>query len=266
MKRLLISAQQKDTSLRMGVLEGALYRPVHLDIDRKLDIYNGKITSMSAECMMADIGGGTSHKLISREPLNHREIKVGDLLLVQVIEDDKDLVLSSTIRLVGEYLTITLSKNEKVELRKSNLAKLAQNIKASGKQALDSYTKIELNNGCELVNEECIEFELRALLLHWETILEASIKFKKPLFIHQHTQPMNTLLEQAISQGVTEIFTDSQDMHQSLTNYLSVKYPSSKIYFYDDQLDIIDRYREIDWEHAKVKKGVSGFLSRLFKK
>ncbi|WP_256096720.1 hypothetical protein [Pseudoalteromonas luteoviolacea] len=40
MKRLLISAQQKDTSLRMGVLEGALYRPVHLDIDRKLDIYN----------------------------------------------------------------------------------------------------------------------------------------------------------------------------------------------------------------------------------
>jgi ribonuclease E len=234
MKRMLINATQQE-EMRVALVDGQ--RLYDLDIEspgheqKKANIYKGKITRVepSLEAAFVDYGaerhGFLPLKEIARSyfpdgyTFNGRPnikdvVKEGQEVIVQVDKEErgqKGAALTTFISVAGSYLVL-MPNNPRA-------GGISRRIEGDERTELkEALSRLELPKGMGLIvrtagvgkSFEELEYDLRALLVHWDAIKKASESGPAPFLIHQESNVIFRAIRDYLRRDIGEILIDKQ--------------------------------------------------------
>uniref|UniRef100_UPI0030C8C50B ribonuclease E n=2 Tax=Pseudoalteromonas TaxID=53246 RepID=UPI0030C8C50B len=232
MKRMLINATQQE-EMRVALVDGQ--RLYDLDIEspgheqKKANIYKGKITRIepSLEAAFVDYGaerhGFLPLKEIARtyfpqgytfhgRPNIRDVIKEGQEVIVQVDKEErgqKGAALTTFISVAGSYLVL-MPNNPRA-------GGISRRIEGDERTDLkEALSRLELPKGMGLIvrtagvgkSFEELNYDLKALLVHWEAIQQAADSAKAPFLIHQESNVIFRAIRDYLRRDIGEILID----------------------------------------------------------
>jgi ribonuclease E len=269
MKRMLINATQQE-EMRVALVDGQkLY---DLDIEspgheqKKANIYKGIITRVEPSLEAAFVNYGADRhgflplKEIARNyfpsdykfsgrPNIKEVIKEGQEVIVQIDKEErgqKGAALTTFISVAGSYLVLMPNK--------PRAGGISRRIEGDERTQLKSaLNKLELPKGMGLIvrtagvgkSYEELEYDLGALLLHWEAIQQASETMPAPFLIHQESNVVFRAIRDYLKRDVGEILIDNQNVYNEARGHIELFRPDfiERVKMYQGEVPLFTHYQ-----------------------
>ncbi|GHB76272.1 hypothetical protein GCM10008107_27190 [Psychrosphaera saromensis] len=269
MKRMLINATQQE-EMRVALVDGQkLY---DLDIEspgheqKKANIYKGIITRVEPSLEAAFVSYGADRhgflplKEIARNyfpsdykfsgrPNIKEVIKEGQEVIVQIDKEErgqKGAALTTFISVAGSYLVL-MPNNPRA-------GGISRRIEGDERTQLKSaLNKLELPKGMGLIvrtagvgkSYEELEYDLGALLLHWEAIQQASESMPAPFLIHQESNVVFRAIRDYLKRDVGEILIDNQNVYNEARGHIELFRPDfiERVKLYQGEVPLFTHYQ-----------------------
>ncbi|MGB1977145.1 MAG: ribonuclease E, partial [Pseudoalteromonas tetraodonis] len=269
MKRMLINATQQE-EMRVALVDGQ--RLYDLDIEspgheqKKANIYKGKITRIepSLEAAFVDYGadrhGFLPLKEIARtyfpqgytfhgRPNIRDVIKEGQEVIVQVDKEErgqKGAALTTFISVAGSYLVL-MPNNPRA-------GGISRRIEGDERTELkESLSRLELPKGMGLIvrtagvgkSFEELNYDLKALLVHWEAIQQAADSAKAPFLIHQESNVIFRAIRDYLRRDIGEILIDKPRVFEEAKAHIERFRPDfmSRVKLYQGDTPLFTHYQ-----------------------
>lgn len=269
MKRMLINATQQE-EMRVALVDGQkLY---DLDIEspgheqKKANIYKGTITRVepSLEAAFVDYGaerhGFLPLKEIARNyfpsdykfsgrPNIKEVIKEGQEVIIQIDKEErgqKGAALTTFISVAGSYLVL-MPNNPRA-------GGISRRIEGDERTQLKAaLAKLDLPKGMGLIvrtagvgkSYEELEYDLKALLLHWEAIQQASESRPAPFLIHQESNVVFRAIRDYLKRDIGEIIIDNQNVFNEAKGHIELFRPDfvERVRLYSGDVPLFTHYQ-----------------------
>ena len=269
MKRMLINATQQE-EMRVALVDGQ--RLYDLDIEspgheqKKANIYKGKITRIepSLEAAFVDYGadrhGFLPLKEIARtyfpagytfhgRPNIRDVIKEGQEVIVQVDKEErgqKGAALTTFISVAGSYLVL-MPNNPRA-------GGISRRIEGDERTELkEALGRLELPKGMGLIvrtagvgkSFEELNYDLKALLVHWEAIRLAAESAKAPFLIHQESNVIFRAIRDYLRRDIGEILIDKPRVFEEAQAHIERFRPDfmSRVKLYQGDTPLFTHYQ-----------------------
>jgi ribonuclease E len=269
MKRMLINATQQE-EMRVALVDGQ--RLYDLDIEspgheqKKANIYKGKITRIepSLEAAFVDYGadrhGFLPLKEIARtyfpagytfhgRPNIRDVIKEGQEVIVQVDKEErgqKGAALTTFISVAGSYLVL-MPNNPRA-------GGISRRIEGDERTELkEALSRLELPKGMGLIvrtagvgkSFEELNYDLKALLVHWEAICLAADSAKAPFLIHQESNVIFRAIRDYLRRDIGEILIDKPRVFEEAQAHIERFRPDfmSRVKLYQGDTPLFTHYQ-----------------------
>ncbi|MEI8624354.1 ribonuclease E [Pseudoalteromonas sp. B137] len=269
MKRMLINATQQE-EMRVALVDGQ--RLYDLDIEspgheqKKANIYKGKITRIepSLEAAFVDYGadrhGFLPLKEIARtyfpagytfhgRPNIRDVIKEGQEVIVQVDKEErgqKGAALTTFISVAGSYLVL-MPNNPRA-------GGISRRIEGDERTELkEALGRLELPKGMGLIvrtagvgkSFEELNYDLKALLVHWEAIKQAADSAKAPFLIHQESNVIFRAIRDYLRRDIGEILIDKPRVFEEAKAHIERFRPDfmSRVKLYQGDTPLFTHYQ-----------------------
>ncbi|TGE84629.1 ribonuclease E, partial [Pseudoalteromonas sp. KS88] len=269
MKRMLINATQQE-EMRVALVDGQ--RLYDLDIEspgheqKKANIYKGKITRIepSLEAAFVDYGaerhGFLPLKEIARtyfpqgytfqgRPNIRDVIKEGQEVIVQVDKEErgqKGAALTTFISVAGSYLVL-MPNNPRA-------GGISRRIEGDERTELkEALSRLELPKGMGLIvrtagvgkSFEELNYDLKALLVHWDAIQQASNSGKAPFLIHQESNVIFRAIRDYLRRDIGEILIDKPRVFEEAKAHIERFRPDfmSRVKLYSGEVPLFTHYQ-----------------------
>ncbi|MGO3848175.1 MAG: ribonuclease E, partial [Pseudoalteromonas prydzensis] len=269
MKRMLINATQQE-EMRVALVDGQ--RLYDLDIEspgheqKKANIYKGKITRIepSLEAAFVDYGadrhGFLPLKEIARtyfpqgytfhgRPNIRDVIKEGQEVIVQVDKEErgqKGAALTTFISVAGSYLVL-MPNNPRA-------GGISRRIEGDERTELkEALSRLELPKGMGLIvrtagvgkSFEELNYDLKALLVHWDAIQQASDSGKAPFLIHQESNVIFRAIRDYLRRDIGEILIDKARVFEEAKAHIERFRPDfmSRVKLYQGEVPLFTHYQ-----------------------
>ncbi len=269
MKRMLINATQQE-EMRVALVDGQ--RLYDLDIEspgheqKKANIYKGTITRVepSLEAAFVDYGadrhGFLPLKEIARNyfPADYKfqgrpnikeVVKEGQEVIVQIEKEErgqKGAALTTFISVAGSYLVLMPNNPRAGGISRRIEGEERTNLKAA-------LSKLNLPKGMGLIvrtagvgkSYEELEYDLNALLLHWEAIQQAADSRPAPFLIHQESNVVFRAIRDYLKRDVGEILIDSQNVYNEAKGHIELFRPDfvDRVRLYQGDVPLFTHYQ-----------------------
>ncbi|MGL4856215.1 ribonuclease E [Plesiomonas sp.] len=269
MKRMLINATQKE-ELRVALVDGQkLY---DLDIEspgheqKKANIYKGKITRVepSLEAAFVDYGadrhGFLPLKEVAREyfPANYSYhgrpnikdvLREGQEVIVQVDKEErgnKGAALTTFISLAGSYLVL-MPNNPRA-------GGISRRIEGEERTELkEALSALELPDGMGLIvrtagvgkSAEELQWDLKVLLHHWESIRQTAETRQAPFLVHQESDVIVRAIRDYLRRDIGEILIDNPTIFEKAKEHIKLVRPDflSRVKLYQGEVPLFSHYQ-----------------------
>lgn len=269
MKRMLINATQQE-EMRVALVDGQkLY---DLDIEspgheqKKANIYKGTITRVEPSLEAAFVNYGADRhgflplKEIARDyfpsdykfsgrPNIKEVIKEGQEVIVQIDKEErgqKGAALTTFISVAGSYLVL-MPNNPRA-------GGISRRIEGEERTQLKSaLNKLDLPKGMGLIvrtagvgkSYEELEYDLSALLLHWDAIKQASESMPAPFLIHQESNVVFRAIRDYLKRDVGEILIDNQSVYNEARGHIELFRPDfiERVKLYQGEVPLFTHYQ-----------------------
>ncbi|MGL4602222.1 MAG: ribonuclease E, partial [Plesiomonas sp.] len=269
MKRMLINATQKE-ELRVALVDGQkLY---DLDIEspgheqKKANIYKGKITRVepSLEAAFVDYGadrhGFLPLKEVAREyfPANYSYhgrpnikdvLREGQEVIVQVDKEErgnKGAALTTFISLAGSYLVL-MPNNPRA-------GGISRRIEGEERTELkEALSALELPEGMGLIvrtagvgkSAEELQWDLKVLLHHWESIRQTAETRQAPFLVHQESDVIVRAIRDYLRRDIGEILIDNPTIFEKAKEHIKLVRPDflSRVKLYQGEVPLFSHYQ-----------------------
>jgi ribonuclease E len=269
MKRMLINATQQE-EMRVALVDGQkLY---DLDIEspgheqKKANIYKGKITRIepSLEAAFVDYGAERHGFLPLKEiaktyfpegyTFNGRPnikdvIKEGQEVIVQVDKEErgqKGAALTTFISVAGSYLVL-MPNNPRA-------GGISRRIEGDERIELkEALSRLNLPKGMGLIvrtagvgkSFEELEYDLRALLVHWDAIQQAADSGKAPFLIHQESNVIFRAIRDYLRRDIGEILIDKARVFEEAKAHIERFRPDfiNRVKLYQNDVPLFTHYQ-----------------------
>lgn len=266
---MLINATQQE-EMRVALVDGQkLY---DLDIEspgheqKKANIYKGIITRVEPSLEAAFVNYGADRhgflplKEIARNyfpsdykfsgrPNIKEVIKEGQEVIVQIDKEErgqKGAALTTFISVAGSYLVL-MPNNPRA-------GGISRRIEGDERTQLKSaLNKLELPKGMGLIvrtagvgkSYEELEYDLGALLLHWEAIQQASETLPAPFLIHQESNVVFRAIRDYLKRDVGEILIDNQNVYNEARGHIELFRPDfiERVKMYQGEVPLFTHYQ-----------------------
>jgi len=266
---MLINATQQE-EMRVALVDGQkLY---DLDIEspgheqKKANIYKGTITRVEPSLEAAFVSYGADRhgflplKEIARNyfpsdykfsgrPNIKEVIKEGQEVIVQIDKEErgqKGAALTTFISVAGSYLVL-MPNNPRA-------GGISRRIEGDERTQLKSaLNKLELPKGMGLIvrtagvgkSYEELEYDLGALLLHWEAIQQASESMPAPFLIHQESNVVFRAIRDYLKRDVGEILIDNQNVYNEARGHIELFRPDfiERVKLYQGEVPLFTHYQ-----------------------
>ena len=269
MKRMLINATQQE-EMRVALVDGQ--RLYDLDIEspgheqKKANIYKGKITRIepSLEAAFVDYGadrhGFLPLKEIARtyfpagytfngRPNIRDVIKEGQEVIIQVDKEErgqKGAALTTFISVAGSYLVL-MPNNPRA-------GGISRRIEGDERTELkEALSRLELPKGMGLIvrtagvgkSFEELNYDLKALLVHWEAIRQAADSAKAPFLIHQESNVIFRAIRDYLRRDIGEILIDKPRVFEEAKAHIERFRPDfmSRVKLYQGDTPLFTHYQ-----------------------
>ena len=269
MKRMLINATQQE-EMRVALVDGQ--RLYDLDIEspgheqKKANIYKGKITRIepSLEAAFVDYGadrhGFLPLKEIARtyfpqgytfhgRPNIRDVIKEGQEVIVQVDKEErgqKGAALTTFISVAGSYLVL-MPNNPRA-------GGISRRIEGDERTELkEALSRLELPKGMGLIvrtagvgkSFEELNYDLKALLVHWDAIKQAADSAKAPFLIHQESNVIFRAIRDYLRRDIGEILIDKPRVFEEAKAHIERFRPDfmSRVKLYQGEVPLFTHYQ-----------------------
>ncbi|ESP91986.1 ribonuclease, Rne/Rng family, partial [Pseudoalteromonas luteoviolacea 2ta16] len=269
MKRMLINATQQE-EMRVALVDGQ--RLYDLDIEspgheqKKANIYKGKITRIepSLEAAFVDYGAERHGFLPLKEiaktyfpegyTFNGRPnikdvIKEGQEVIVQVDKEErgqKGAALTTFISVAGSYLVL-MPNNPRA-------GGISRRIEGDERIELkEALSRLKLPKGMGLIvrtagvgkSFEELEYDLKALLVHWQAIQEAADSRKAPFLIHQESNVIFRAIRDYLRRDIGEILIDKQKVFDEARAHIERFRPDfiNRVKLYKNDVPLFTHYQ-----------------------
>ncbi|WP_404339870.1 ribonuclease E [Pseudoalteromonas mariniglutinosa] len=269
MKRMLINATQQE-EMRVALVDGQ--RLYDLDIEspgheqKKANIYKGKITRIepSLEAAFVDYGadrhGFLPLKEIARtyfpqgytfhgRPNIREVIKEGQEVIVQVDKEErgqKGAALTTFISVAGSYLVL-MPNNPRA-------GGISRRIEGDERTELkEALSRLELPKGMGLIvrtagvgkSYEELDYDLKALLVHWQAIQQAADSAKAPFLIHQESNVIFRAIRDYLRRDIGEILIDKSRVFDEAKAHIERFRPDfmSRVKLYQGEVPLFTHYQ-----------------------
>ncbi|MCF6434236.1 ribonuclease E [Pseudoalteromonas sp. MMG022] len=269
MKRMLINATQQE-EMRVALVDGQ--RLYDLDIEspgheqKKANIYKGKITRIepSLEAAFVDYGAERHGFLPLKEiaktyfpsgyTFNGRPnikdvIKEGQEVIVQVDKEErgqKGAALTTFISVAGSYLVL-MPNNPRA-------GGISRRIEGDERIELkEALSRLELPKGMGLIvrtagvgkSYEELEYDLKALLVHWQAIQEAANSGKAPFLIHQESNVIFRAIRDYLRRDIGEILIDKARVFEEAKAHIERFRPDfmNRVKLYQNDVPLFTHYQ-----------------------
>ncbi|MBD1581312.1 ribonuclease E [Pseudoalteromonas sp. S16_S37] len=269
MKRMLINATQQE-EMRVALVDGQ--RLYDLDIEspgheqKKANIYKGKITRIepSLEAAFVDYGAERHGFLPLKEiaktyfpsgyTFNGRPnikdvIKEGQEVIVQVDKEErgqKGAALTTFISVAGSYLVL-MPNNPRA-------GGISRRIEGDERIELkEALSRLDLPKGMGLIvrtagvgkSYEELEYDLKALLVHWQAIQEAADSGKAPFLIHQESNVIFRAIRDYLRRDIGEILIDKARVFEEAKAHIERFRPDfmSRVKLYQNDVPLFTHYQ-----------------------
>lgn len=269
MKRMLINATQKE-ELRVALVDGQkLY---DLDIEspgheqKKANIYKGKITRIepSLEAAFVDYGaerhGFLPLKEVAREyfPANYSYhgrpnikdvLREGQEVIVQVDKEErgnKGAALTTFISLAGSYLVL-MPNNPRA-------GGISRRIEGEERTELkEALSALELPDGMGLIvrtagvgkSAEELQWDLKVLLHHWESIRLTAESRPAPFLVHQESDVIVRAIRDYLRRDIGEILIDNPKIFEKAKEHIKLVRPDflNRVKLYQGEVPLFSHYQ-----------------------
>ncbi|TMO53341.1 ribonuclease E, partial [Pseudoalteromonas phenolica] len=269
MKRMLINATQQE-EMRVALVDGQkLY---DLDIEspgheqKKANIYKGKITRIepSLEAAFVDYGAERHGFLPLKEiaktyfpegyTFNGRPnikdvIKEGQEVIVQVDKEErgqKGAALTTFISVAGSYLVL-MPNNPRA-------GGISRRIEGDERiQLKEALSRLDLPKGMGLIvrtagvgkSFEELEYDLKALLVHWDAIQQAADSDKAPFLIHQESNVIFRAIRDYLRRDIGEILIDKARVFEEAKAHIERFRPDfiNRVKLYQNDVPLFTHYQ-----------------------
>ena len=269
MKRMLINATQQE-EMRVALVDGQ--RLYDLDIEspgheqKKANIYKGKITRIepSLEAAFVDYGaerhGFLPLKEIARtyfpqgytfqgRPNIRDVIKEGQEVIVQVDKEErgqKGAALTTFISVAGSYLVL-MPNNPRA-------GGISRRIEGDERTELkEALSRLELPKGMGLIvrtagvgkSFEELDYDLKALLVHWDAIQQAADSGPAPFLIHQESNVIFRAIRDYLRRDIGEILIDKARVFEEAKAHIERFRPDfmSRVKLYQGDVPLFTHYQ-----------------------
>ncbi|MCO7187135.1 MULTISPECIES: ribonuclease E [unclassified Pseudoalteromonas] len=269
MKRMLINATQQE-EMRVALVDGQ--RLYDLDIEspgheqKKANIYKGKITRIepSLEAAFVDYGAERHGFLPLKEiaktyfpsgyTFNGRPnikdvIKEGQEVIVQVDKEErgqKGAALTTFISVAGSYLVL-MPNNPRA-------GGISRRIEGDERIELkEALSRLNLPKGMGLIvrtagvgkSFEELEYDLKALLVHWEAIQNAADSGKAPFLIHQESNVIFRAIRDYLRRDIGEILIDKARVFEEAKAHIERFRPDfiNRVKLYQNDVPLFTHYQ-----------------------
>lgn len=269
MKRMLINATQQE-EMRVALVDGQ--RLYDLDIEspgheqKKANIYKGTITRVepSLEAAFVDYGaerhGFLPLKEIARNyfpedykfsgrPNIKEVVKEGQEVIVQIDKEErgqKGAALTTFISVAGSYLVLMPNNPRAGGISRRIEGEERTQLKAA-------LNKLELPKGMGLIvrtagvgkSYEELEYDLRALLLHWDAIQQAADSRPAPFLIHQESNVVFRAIRDYLKRDVGEIIIDNDKVFAEAKSHIELFRPDflERVKLYQGDVPLFTHYQ-----------------------
>ncbi|WMN60223.1 ribonuclease E [Pseudoalteromonas xiamenensis] len=269
MKRMLINATQQE-EMRVALVDGQ--RLYDLDIEspgheqKKANIYKGKITRIepSLEAAFVDYGaerhGFLPLKEIAKQyfpdgysfsgrPNIKDVIKEGQEVIVQIDKEErgqKGAALTTFISVAGSYLVL-MPNNPRA-------GGISRRIEGDERIELkDTLSRLDLPRGMGLIvrtagvgkSFEELEYDLKALLIHWDAIQKAADSRKAPFLIHQESNVIFRAIRDYLRRDIGEILIDKAKVFEEAKAHIERFRPDflNRVKLYQGDVPLFTHYQ-----------------------
>ncbi|CAH9055216.1 Ribonuclease E [Pseudoalteromonas holothuriae] len=269
MKRMLINATQQE-EMRVALVDGQ--RLYDLDIEspgheqKKANIYKGKITRIepSLEAAFVDYGAERHGFLPLKEiaktyfpsgyTFNGRPnikdvIREGQEVIVQVDKEErgqKGAALTTFISVAGSYLVL-MPNNPRA-------GGISRRIEGDERIELkEALSRLDLPKGMGLIvrtagvgkSYEELDYDLKALLVHWQAIQQAADGGKAPFLIHQESNVIFRAIRDYLRRDIGEILIDKARVFEEAKAHIERFRPDfiSRVKLYQNDVPLFTHYQ-----------------------
>lgn len=269
---MLINATQHE-ELRIALVQDEKLYDLYVERigfeQKKANIYKGKIARVEPSLGAAFVDYGSERhgflplKEIAKEyyqtkpkddktqeqPDIKDAVHQGQEIMVQIEKEErgnKGAALTTYISLAGSYLVL-MPNNPKA-------GGISRRIDGQEREELrDTLNKLTSPQDMGVIvrtagvgkTEEELQWDLDALLNHWETIKKASQERSAPFLIHKESDEIIRAMRDHLKQDIDEILIDSPEIFEKVTAYIQQTRPDflNRIKLYQDAVPLFSRYR-----------------------
>jgi ribonuclease E len=270
---MLIHFDNDKFEVKGGITNGSVLSELDLTSKKLKNVYYGAIISVDKDHVLVDFGaekaGVLPIKSILPEHLSAKSISVGNNILVQVIEESEEVILTTFVCLSGSYFNFFPQSLNRIDNKNFTFPKF-QADELFYELNLD--LNIKIINGTEGKSQEELEWDLEVLMHHWQAIKDATLHCKPAILIHENSNPISDIIKMLSNTEVTELYIDDLKPFESMKKHLHTIGSKVKVFLYEEQGNILSSHKYIDWETVKsnqkrdVKKSVFKKIFSIFGK
>lgn len=276
MKRMLIHFDNDKHEVKAGISDGRILNNLNLVDDKVNNIYYGTIKSVEEERINVDFGanklGILPTKSILSDYKSTQNMSIGKSILVQVVEESQETILTTFICLSGTYLKFFPQTLNKIDNKSFKFSNFFANKLSENQYDLNIDLRIQLTKDGEDKSKEELEWDLEVLMHHWQAIKDAALVCQSGVLIHEDSNPVLDIIKMLPKTGVAEVYIDNFESFEGIKKRLNVIGSNVGAFFYEQPENILTYHKYIDWEAVKLnqksddKKSVFKKLFSLFSK
>ncbi len=195
---------------------------------------------------------------IDEDVENYMEIKAGDEILVQVIREEinsKGAKLSSYISVAGNYIVVVPLVHFVGVSKQIRDNEFKSFIKSFINSFLPDDIGVIVRTAAVDAKPAMIKREFFELLKIWDRIIKNVEKEKSPSLLYRDSSLVIKSLRNLMKRNIDLIYTDSREIYNEVTNYLTFVNPSlkNKVNLFKFKIPMLSYY-DIDKEIDKMLK------------
>ena len=200
------------------------------------------------------------------KPDSSKCLRVGQKLVVQVKKDQlshdsKGAALTTYLSLAGTYLVLLPENNKQGISRKADTSQRDQVKELLAELAPPEEIGLIIRTaGIDRSIEE-LKWDFTALMRQYELIKQASTESPTPTLLHEEDNILSRNIRDNISPSTQKIITDSQQIHDTITNYLRSTRPEM---LEDNKLELYTHEKPL-YEHYGIETQVENIFSTSIK-
>ncbi|MCK4608073.1 MAG: Rne/Rng family ribonuclease [Gammaproteobacteria bacterium] len=290
MTRMLINATQRE-ELRIAIIKdnNKLY---DLDVERlgveqkKANIYKGKITRIEPSLGAAFVDyGADRHGFLPLKEINKSYfqaipaegslaranvkdvLREGQEVMIQVEKEErgnKGAAITTFISLAGSYLVLMPNN--------SRAGGISRRIEGQERDELrEALSKLTIPKDMGVIIRTAgvgksapeLQWDLDALLQHWEAIKTAGSSRPAPFLIHRESDIIIRAMRDHLREDIIDILVDNSEVYEKIKNYILQTRPdfSEKVKLYQDKTPLFSHFqieRQIETAYQRTVNLPSG--------